>query len=411
MLHVVVGTSFRNMQRPQRSSQRLSKAKQSNASGKQQEKKKKTRVNSPAKQPLKKGTRQDLNGRSITEAKNIENEVTILDRPVALVEVGLLYRAVKQNGKPDAAGFSVLTPLLITPWKDGLPTVLDSLTNDPEMMCIDHVSAAMKRDGSAAVGTAPFQGDPNNMEDEIQFIGQEAYRPVLRAFKTQSDAIILKKISEIKDHKLIDIVKLSKLLSYGILPVVAKLEENKHDAGHIATDSQVHPNVQNHMSGELTKGNDEGRKRQEEQQRSRHQNQQDKKQRVAGNYGAITQGPRGYAGTHPKCTRCNLHHLGDCPRCINCRQTGHLARNCRNGDGNQGQRLACYECGSLDHLRNTCPKLKRTPNQGGNRPNLAMAIEGPQDQNIEIPPARGRAYFVGTRENPQNRNNMPGTFF
>ncbi|PWA35211.1 reverse transcriptase domain-containing protein [Artemisia annua] len=142
----------------------------------------------------------------------------------------------------------------------------------------------------------------------------------------------------------------------------------------------------NNGAGTSNKGNDEGRKRQEDQQRSRHQNQQDKKQRVAGNYGAITQGPRGYAGTHPKCTRCNLHHLGDCPRCINCRQTGHLARNCRNGDGNQGQRLACYECGSLDHLRNTCPKLKRTPNQGGNRPNMAMAIEGPQDQNIDIPP-------------------------
>ncbi|PWA49188.1 zinc finger, CCHC-type [Artemisia annua] len=161
-------------------------------------------------------------------------------------------------------------------------------------------------------------------------------------------------------------------------------------------------------SGELTKGNNEGRKRQEDQQRSRHQNQQDKKQRVAGNYGAITQGPRGYAGTHPKCTRCNLHHSGDCPRCSSCGQTGHLGRYCK---GNQVRRSACYECGSLDHLRNTCPKLKRTPNQGGNRPNLALAIEGPQDQNIDIPPALGRAYFVGTRENPQNHNNMPGTFF
>lgn len=56
-----------------------------------------------------------------------------------------------------------------------------------------------------------------------------------------------KNISEIKDRKLIDIVKLSKLLSYGILPAVAKLKENKHDAGHIATDPQVHPNVQNHI--------------------------------------------------------------------------------------------------------------------------------------------------------------------
>ncbi|PWA72319.1 hypothetical protein CTI12_AA268500 [Artemisia annua] len=50
------------------------------------------------------------------------------------------------------------------------------------------------------------------------------------------------------------------------------------------------------------------------------------------------------------------------------------------------RRSACYECGSLDHLRNTCPKLKRIPNHGGNRPNLALAIEGPQDQKIDIPP-------------------------
>ena len=77
---------------------------------------------------------------------------------VALVEVGLLHRAVRRNSgpmvelllnyhhengldgrrresglfRPDAAGFSGLTPLLITPGKDGLPSVLDSLTNDPE---------------------------------------------------------------------------------------------------------------------------------------------------------------------------------------------------------------------------------------------------------------------------------------
>ncbi|PWA97009.1 hypothetical protein CTI12_AA034040 [Artemisia annua] len=89
---------------------------------------------------------------------------------------------------------------------------------------------------------------------------------------------------------------------------------------------------------------------------------------------------------------------GDCPRCTNCRQTGHFTRNCRNGNGNQGQRLACYECGSLDHLRRTCPKLKRTPNQGGNRSNLALAIEGPQDQNIDVPPAHGRAFYLGIEE-------------
>ena len=40
-----------------------------------------------------------------------------------------------------------------------------------------------------AVGTAPFQRVPNNMEEEIHRIEQEAYSSVLRAFKAQSDAI------------------------------------------------------------------------------------------------------------------------------------------------------------------------------------------------------------------------------
>nr|GEW03564.1 SWEET sugar transporter [Tanacetum cinerariifolium] len=55
------------------------------------------------------------------------------------------------------------------------------------------------------------------------------------------------KISETKDHKSIDIVKLSKLLSSDILPAVSKLTENTHDAGHIITDPQAHPNVPNHI--------------------------------------------------------------------------------------------------------------------------------------------------------------------
>ena len=163
-------------------------------------------------------------------------------------------------------------------------------------------------------------------------------------------------------------------------------------------------------SSELTKGNDEGQKRQEDQQRSHDQNQQDKRQRVIRNYGAITQGSRRYAGPHTMCTRCNYHHSRDCPKCNKCGQTGHFMHNCSNRTGNQGQRLACYEYGSLDHLRNTCPKLKRTPNQGGNRPNLALAIEAPIDQNIEIPPAHGRTYFLGNPITQHVRNSITGTF-
>ncbi|PWA86328.1 hypothetical protein CTI12_AA141240 [Artemisia annua] len=46
-------------------------------------------------------------------------------------------------------------------------------------------------------------------------------------------------------------------------------------------------------SGGLTKGNDNGQKRHGDQQGNRDQDQQDKRQRVARNYGAATQEHRG----------------------------------------------------------------------------------------------------------------------
>lgn len=55
------------------------------------------------------------------------------------------------------------------------------------------------------------------------------------------------RISETKDQKSIDIVKLNSLLSSDILPGVTKLIENTQDDGHIATDPQAHPNVPNHI--------------------------------------------------------------------------------------------------------------------------------------------------------------------
>ncbi|GJT02537.1 zinc finger, CCHC-type, retrotransposon gag domain protein [Tanacetum coccineum] len=111
-------------------------------------------------------------------------------------------------------------------------------------------------------------------------------------------------------------------------------------------------------SSGVSKGNDSGRKRYEDQQRNRGHNQQDKRQRVTKNYGVVVQEPRPNAGPYPKCARCNLHHLGNCPKCDKCKQTGHLARNCH--------RAACYKCGSFDHLKNICPRLNRAPNKNNN---------------------------------------------
>ncbi|KAM0004546.1 putative SWEET sugar transporter [Helianthus debilis subsp. tardiflorus] len=56
-----------------------------------------------------------------------------------------------------------------------------------------------------------------------------------------------KRFQETVDHKTIDVVKLTTLISSDILPVVTKLKENGHDAGQVAGEPQAHPNVPNHI--------------------------------------------------------------------------------------------------------------------------------------------------------------------
>jgi hypothetical protein len=132
-------------------------------------------------------------------------------------------------------------------------------------------------------------------------------------------------------------------------------------------------------------------------------------------FAATSPGQRGYEGPHPKCAKCSYHHQKSvpCRVCTKCNQLGHFASQCGTlvnvGNMKNNQRT-CYECNSPDHFRNTCPKLKRNLNQGGNRPNLALAIEGPQDEAIEIPPARGRAYFLGNPVTQHVHDSMTGTF-
>ncbi|GJT77874.1 putative reverse transcriptase domain-containing protein [Tanacetum coccineum] len=83
-----------------------------------------------------------------------------------------------------------------------------------------------------------------------------------------------------------------------------------------------------------------------------------KRRQVTRNYGVATQEQRPDNSPHPKCTKCSLHDVGNCPRCNNYGQAGHFAKVCKNkeGNGNDGRRPSCYECGSLDHLRNVCPR-------------------------------------------------------
>ncbi|GJS74476.1 retrovirus-related pol polyprotein from transposon TNT 1-94 [Tanacetum coccineum] len=50
----------------------------------------------------------------------------------------------------------------------------------------------------------------------------------------------------------------------------------------------------------------------------------------------------------------------------------------------------CYECGSPDHFRNTCPKMNRAPGQAGNQ----LALEGSRNNRSNGNQVRGRAYNV-----------------
>ncbi|GJV55126.1 reverse transcriptase domain-containing protein [Tanacetum coccineum] len=84
--------------------------------------------------------------------------------------------------------------------------------------------------------------------------------------------------------------------------------------------------------------------------------------------------PRRENGNFLKCARCKGFHVekGPCLVCYNCQRPGHMARDCRAPVKHaelirvvrtrDGQR-ACYECGSLDHLRPNCPKWNREHNQ------------------------------------------------
>ncbi|GKC40328.1 hypothetical protein Tco_1052712 [Tanacetum coccineum] len=73
-------------------------------------------------------------------------------------------------------------------------------------------------------------------------------------------------------------------------------------------------------------------------------------------------------GTWPKCTTCNSYYApgGPCRTFFNSNRPGHLAKDYRGVPRNVNPVnarnptvKACYECGSIDHVRSACPRLNR----------------------------------------------------
>ncbi|GKB96100.1 putative reverse transcriptase domain-containing protein [Tanacetum coccineum] len=141
-----------------------------------------------------------------------------------------------------------------------------------------------------------------------------------------------------------------------------------------------------------------------------------KKAKVGKGFMATTPPRNVNVGAYPKCTKCFTCHLesGPCRLCLTYQKPGHFARDCRASVKQVAQvsavmmgnnKRVCYECGSSEHLCNTCPKLNRAPGQAGNR----LALEGNRNTQNNGNQVRGRAFSVNAVDALQDPNVVTGT--
>ncbi|GJS20582.1 putative reverse transcriptase domain-containing protein [Tanacetum coccineum] len=166
--------------------------------------------------------------------------------------------------------------------------------------------------------------------------------------------------------------------------------------------------------GTLTKGSDK-RKGVEESSKTGGSWKDNKRAKTGTGFVATAPTRNGTA----KCGKCYTSHPENrpCNVCFNCQKPGHYARDCRapvrqvapvNAVRMSNSSRECYECGSPDHFRNTCPKLNRSPGQVGNQ----LALEGSRNNRSNGNQVRGRAYNVNVNamEAVQDPNVVTGTF-
>ncbi|GJR55650.1 putative reverse transcriptase domain-containing protein [Tanacetum coccineum] len=86
-----------------------------------------------------------------------------------------------------------------------------------------------------------------------------------------------------------------------------------------------------------------------------------------------------------------------------------MEETCKPGGSwkdNKKEKRICYECGSPDHLRNTCPKMHRALGQAGN----PLAFEGNRNARNNGNLARGRYFNINAADALQDPNVVTGRF-
>ncbi|GKA68418.1 putative reverse transcriptase domain-containing protein, partial [Tanacetum coccineum] len=168
--------------------------------------------------------------------------------------------------------------------------------------------------------------------------------------------------------------------------------------------------------GTLTKGN-EKRKGVEETSKLGGSWKENKKAKVGIGFVATAPPRNEFVGSCPKCAKCYSYHPENraCKLCFNCQKLGHFAKDCQapyrqvapvNAVRMGKDHRVCYECGSSDHLCNTCPKMNRAPGQAGN----PLALKGNRNTRNNGKRTRGRAFNVNAVEALQGPNVVTCTF-
>ncbi|GJU06661.1 reverse transcriptase domain-containing protein [Tanacetum coccineum] len=202
--------------------------------------------------------------------------------------------------------------------------------------------------------------------------------------------------------------ELARLVPHMVTPESSRIKRLLLQRASILTEEAI-------SCGTLVKENDK-RKADDQGSKSSGSGRDNKRSKVVAGFAAAP--PRKEYVDYPRCNKCNAHHPvgGDCKLCFNCQRPGHFAKYCREPKyvaplnavkGNQNQRV-CYECGSPDHIKPTCPKLNRAPGQSGNQ----LAIEGNRNNRGGGNQVRGKAYNANMNANEavQDPKVVTGTF-